>query len=225
MGFNTSARLNLNLAPNRYLLEEEVVSDELLLSLWGHAVKRVELASEVTVELVAGLDDLTHDLVALLVGDTRAERVVSKVAADTDTGGLDESGTLLIERWAVKLISVHVRDVLVGWLVTVVVLDDPVEEGVEGLVRVSRAGVAADAGVEVLATREDACLERNLSGIRLVVVLSPDVLGEVLGHSGLAVSGELRPASELVGRFEVGATLGAAGGGVGDTLGGVATHG
>ena len=122
-----------------------MVSDELLTGGLIHAVERVELTGELTLEGVASLSDLLHDLITLFVGDTGAKRVVSKVTADTDTGGVDKGSLFLRERRAVELGGVHVGDVLVAGLVTVVVLDDSVEELVEGSVRVHGASVAADA--------------------------------------------------------------------------------
>ena len=85
------------------LLKEEVVIDELLLDLGGHAVEGVELAGEVTLELVASGDNLGHDLITLLVRDTGSERECCEVASDTDTGRLDEGGLVLSEGWAVEL--------------------------------------------------------------------------------------------------------------------------
>ena len=126
------------------LLEEEVIIDELLLDIWGHAVERVELTLEVTSELVAGGNNLGHDLVTLLVGDAGSEREGLQVTSDTDTGGLDEGGLGLRERWADELISVHVRDVRVGGAVVVILLDNLVEEVLEGGVGVLGASVAAD---------------------------------------------------------------------------------
>ena len=127
------------------LLKEEVVIDELLLDIWGHAVKRVELTFEVTGELVAGSDNLGHDLVTLFVRDAGSKREGFEVTSDTDTGGLDEGGLFLREGWADELISVHVRDVVVSGAVTVILLDNLVEEVLEGDIRVFRAGIAADA--------------------------------------------------------------------------------
>ena len=69
-----------------------MIIDELLLNFWGHAVERVELTLEVTSELVAGSNNLGHDLVTLLVGDAGSEREGLQVTSDTDTGGLDEGG-------------------------------------------------------------------------------------------------------------------------------------
>ena len=209
----------------KHLLEEEVVGDELLLGGGVHAVERVEGASQVALEGVASLHDLVHDLVTLGIRDARAERVAVEVAANTNTGGLDEGGLFLRERRAVELLSAHVGDVLVAGLVAVVLLDDLVEELVEGLVGVGAASIAANAGVDVLAAGEDASLEGDTAGVLLVVVLLPDVLCEKSADRRLAVSGELRESSELLRILEVGTALGAAGSGVGDTLGRVATHG
>ena len=126
------------------LLEEEVIIDELLLDISGHAVERIELTLEVTSELVAGGNNLGHDLVTLLVGDAGSEREGLQVTSDTDTGGLDEGGLGLREGWADELVSVHVRDVRVGGAVTVILLDNLVKEVLEGSVGVLGASVAAD---------------------------------------------------------------------------------
>ena len=122
-----------------------MIIDELLLNIWGHAVESVELTLKVTSELLAGSNNLGHDLVTLLVGDAGSEREGLQVTSDTDTGGLDEGSLGLREGWADELVSVHVRDVRVGGAVTVILLDDLVEEILEGSVGVLGAGVAADA--------------------------------------------------------------------------------
>jgi hypothetical protein len=207
------------------LLEKEVIGDQLLLGGSIHAVKRVELAREVALEGVASGGNLLHDLVALLVGDARAERVVSEVTADANTGGVDKGGLLLREGRAVELVGVHVGDVLVLGAVLVVLLDDVVEELVEGGVGVHGASVAADARVNILGTGEDAGLEGDTSLVTLVVIRLPDILGEVLADERLAVSRELGPAGKILRGLEVRTALGTASGGVGDTSGRVATHG
>ena len=181
-----------------YLLEEEVVINELLLGRLVHAVKSIERASEVALEAAAGLGYLVLDLVALLVGDAGSKRHVSQVSADSNTGGLDHSGALLVERRAVESRSVHIGNVSVRWAVLVVVLDDLVEEVRESSVGVGRACVATDARVGVLAAREDASLERHTRCITLVVVLVPDVLGQVLADERLGALRELRVALEIL---------------------------
>ena len=121
-----------------------MIIDELLLNIWGHAVESVELTLKVTSELRAGSNNLGHDLVTLLVGDAGSEREGLQVTSDTDTGGLDEGGFGLRERWADELVSVHVRDVRVGGAVVVILLDNLVEEVLEGGVGVLGASIAAD---------------------------------------------------------------------------------
>ena len=50
---------------NGYLLEEEMIIDELFLILLAHALQRIELSFEVTLEGVASRDNLVHDLESL----------------------------------------------------------------------------------------------------------------------------------------------------------------
>ena len=96
-------------------------------------------------------------------------------------------------------------------VVFVVVLDNLVEELVEGLVRVVGASVSTNAGVDVLASREDAHLEGDTTSIMLVFVLIPDFLGEVLGDKrARLVLGEEGPVDEIVNGFEPGTAVGPA---------------
>lgn len=59
-------------------------------------------------------------------------------------------------------------------------LDDLVEEVLEFSVGFLGASVAADARVDVLATRENASLEGDAVLVALIVVLVPNVLRQVL---------------------------------------------
>lgn len=79
-----------------------MVIDELLLGGRIHAIEWIECSGEITVEVAAGRDDLVHDFVTLLVGDAGSERNIGQVSADTNTSGLDHSGTHLIERRALE---------------------------------------------------------------------------------------------------------------------------
>jgi hypothetical protein len=217
-----------------------VVVDELLLFFGGHGVEGVEFTSEFAFEAVAGRKDLGHDGVTLLVGDARSKSEVFEVATNSDTGRFDEGAFFSGEGRALELGSFHVRDVQVSGGVGVVLLDDSVEEVAEGGVGVFGTGVAANAGVDVLAAREDASLERDAALVDFIVILLPDLSGEVLGDKRLAVLGELRPELEVFGGLQVGTALGSldftggglgggagrgrGGGGLGDALGGVAAH-
>jgi hypothetical protein len=75
--------------------------------------------------------------------------------------------------------------VLIVRTVTVVVLDDLVEELVEGSVGVVGTSIDTDARVEVLDTGEDASFERYTLGALLVFVLVPNFLCKVPLERGL----------------------------------------
>lgn len=80
------------------LLKQKVIINQLLLSVMIHALEWVERTLQVTFEGVAGLDNVVHNLKALLLSDTRAERESSEVAADTDPGRQDHGLALFGER-------------------------------------------------------------------------------------------------------------------------------
>lgn len=162
-----------------------MIIDELLLGLLIHAFKGVELALEVTLERLASLNDLLHDLISLFLGDTWSKWVVGEVSANADSSGLDHLGLVFWEHWGVEGGGVHVRLVDGCGVVTVVVLDDLVEELVELDVRALGSSVNTDSRVEVLAAREDAGSERDTLVVLLIFVFIPDLLGQVLGAERL----------------------------------------
>jgi hypothetical protein len=114
----------------------------------------------------------------------------------------------------------------VGGAVTVILLDDLVEEILEGGVRVLGTGITSNARVEILAAREDAGLEGDASLVALVMILVPDGLGEVPGDCGVGAFRELGEADEVIGALEVVTAHGASTflAGLRDALGGVAAH-
>ena len=174
----------------RYLLEEEVIGDELLRNGGIHAIERVEGTLEVLIENLGGFDDHSHNLESLLLGDTRAERVSSKVSTDSNTGRVDHGGIRLGEFSVLKTLRAHVRNVLVGGAVTMVVLDDLIEKLVELGVGTVGTSIEADTGIEVLDTRVDAGLESDAHVAFLVLVLIPDLRGQVLAKRRLGASRE-----------------------------------
>ena len=177
-----------------------MVLDELLALGGGELVQGVELAGKVTLVGLESLADTGHDLNALFVGDAWSEGIVGEVAANTNTGRVDHSGLILWEGWAVELRGVHVGDVLGVWAVLVVVLNDTVEELAELLVGVVGTGIGANARVNILAAREDACFEGDTLLVALVLVLVPDLLGEESADGGLLVLlRELGEVLEVVG--------------------------
>ena len=160
-----------------------MIGDKLSLLLLGELIKGVESTSEVTLVGLEGLADLLDDGESLFVGDAGSKGELGEVTADTNTGGDDHSSLISGEGRAVELGSVHAGDVLGVLTVLVVLIDDLVEEGSEGLVRAVGASVSTDAGVDVLATGEDAGLERDTSIVLLSVAGVPDFLVEGLGKS------------------------------------------
>ena len=127
------------------LLEEEMIVDQLLLIGGAEGVERVVLASEFSSEAVAGLHDLGSDLIPLLSGHARAERVVCQVAADSDAGRFDHRSVFGWERRSHEVSGVHVAGVASGEVIVVVVLDDGREELREGHVGLWAASVDANA--------------------------------------------------------------------------------
>mmetsp|Transcript_48843 Transcript_48843/g.66506 ORF Transcript_48843/g.66506 Transcript_48843/m.66506 type:complete len:318 (-) Transcript_48843:69-1022(-) len=180
-------------------LEEEVVVDKLLLGSFIHTFKRVESTLEVTLEVLASLNNGVHDLKSLLFGDTRSERESSKVSANSNSGGFDHLGVFLTERRGNEVSRVHVGNVLGSGSVTVVVLNNLIEELVE--LRVSFVGTSVNTNtrVKVLDTGEDAGLESDTVLILLVLVFFPDILREALAKLRFAVSGEGREFSNRIG--------------------------
>ena len=91
--------------------------------------------------------------------------------------------------------------------VTVVSLNDLVEQWSElGVARV-RACISSNTGINVLATRENGELEGDTSVILSVLKLVPDVSAQVLAEQTLVTLGEHGVAGELVRGLEVGATF------------------
>lgn len=136
-----------------------MIINKLLSDLVVHAGKWVELAFEVIRESIAGLNDLSHDFLSLIVCDARSKGEISQVATHTNTGALDHLGFILRELWAIEAVAVHFRDVLVRDLVAVVGLNQWVKELAELRVRAVRAGVKTNAGVNVLAATKNTGLE------------------------------------------------------------------
>jgi len=67
------------------LFEEEMISDELILVLLGHTIKRVECSLKVTFESFASSNNFGHDFISLLLSNTWTKRVVSQVSSNSDS--------------------------------------------------------------------------------------------------------------------------------------------
>lgn len=152
-----------------------MVLDELVLGFLVHSLEGIELAREVALKGLKSLDDLVHDLKSLGLGKSGAKREVSEVSADSDSGGDDHSSLIFGKGRGNELLSIHVRNVFSVLSVLVVVLNDLVEEGSECLVGVVRAGVATNAGIGVLGSREDSLAESESVLVLLVLQLVPNL--------------------------------------------------
>lgn len=152
-----------------------MVLDELVLGFLVHSLEGIELAREVALKGLKSLDDLVHDLKSLGLGKSGAKREVSEVSADSDSSGDDHSSLIFGKGRGNELLSIHVRNVFSVLSVLVVVLNDLVEEGSECLVGVVRAGVATNAGIGVLGSREDGLAESESVLVLLVLQLVPNL--------------------------------------------------
>jgi hypothetical protein len=173
-----------------YLLEEEVIVNQLLLGGLIHALEWVEGTLEIALKSVASLDDLGHDFESLFLGDSWTEWVPSEISSNSNSSGDNHGGIILWELSVLNALGTHSRGVGVLWLMTVVVLDNLIEELVELGVSIVRACVDTDSGIEVLNTGEDAGLECNSLSAGLVLVLFPNLLGQALGKLRLGTSWE-----------------------------------
>ena len=123
------------------LLEEEVIVDKFLLSIFVHALKRIESSLKISFEGIASSDNLGHDFVSLFFGNSRSERVVSQVSSNSDSSGVDHSGIFFSKFSVLNIVSGHVGGVFSLWSVFVVVGDALVEKLVEAFVGVVRTGI------------------------------------------------------------------------------------
>jgi len=109
------------------LFEEEVVVNELLLVSLRHSSKAVVFSLELTFEFLSGSNNVVLNFVSFLLAHSWAKRVVSHVSGDSDSSRDDHLVFVLWEGWALKVVEVHIEDVLVVLLVTMVGLNDWVQ--------------------------------------------------------------------------------------------------
>jgi len=133
---NTSSRWPLSVEVASFeesvtLLEENVVSDELVLVGFGHTFEWVEFTLEVFREGVASFYYIIHNLFSLLLGDTWSEGESVEVSSDSDSGGDDHCGVFLGEFSVLDAFGRHIRLMLISFFVTVIFLDDGIKEFIE----------------------------------------------------------------------------------------------
>ena len=98
---------------------------------------------------------------------------------------------------------VHVDNVLVSGGVTVVLLDDFVEERGKLVVTLMAAGVNTNARVGPLAAREDGLLEGESTLVNAILALLPHVTSENLGEERFGAFGEDGELGDFLGVAEM----------------------
>jgi hypothetical protein len=161
-------------------LEEEVIGDELLLLRISHLSERVVLTSKISFELSECRCNEGLNFESLLSGNSSTKRIGSEVSCDSNSGRVDHLVLVGWECWAVKLVVIHGRNVLVSWLMTVIGFDDLVEEWGKGVVGIVGSSVDADTRVGPFGSREDSLSESETELISSVFALLPEISGEKL---------------------------------------------
>lgn len=98
---------------------------------------------------------------------------------------------------------VHVGDVLVSWLMTVISLDDLVHEWSESIVGVVGTGVDTNTRFSPLGTRHDRLSESETEFISSILALLPNFWSEAFGEEGLAASWEIWHVNDVLWGLQV----------------------
>jgi len=167
-------------------LEEEVIIDELLLDLLGHASQRVESSLELTLESGESGRDFVFHLFVLGLSETGVEGVSLHRASATDTGGDDELTFGVQVAQSLDITEVAAGVFVSGLESSVVVADDGVEKVSEDRVRLGIGSVHTDSGVQILHTRLDNIEEGGSEGGLQVLCFVQDLAGQEFLQQGLA---------------------------------------
>jgi len=84
------------------------------------------------------------NLNSLFSSDSGTKREVLQVSSNSDSGGVDHGVLINRELRAVELFVVHIRMMNVSFAVTMVVLNDLVEKGSEGIVSIVTSCINSD---------------------------------------------------------------------------------
>jgi len=98
-------------------------------------------------------------LIALLTSNAGSKRELSQVSTNTNTSALDHPCIFGGEGRALELLIVHIADVEGFLVMSMVGLDHRIEQISELHVTSVTAGIAPNARVSILATRQDALFE------------------------------------------------------------------
>jgi len=176
-----------------WLVEEEVVVDELILLGISHLGQGVVLALEFTLKTSESIDGNLLNSATLTTGAVGWERDVLDGASGTDTG---REHILLIEDTALKVVRVEVGLVLGVLAISAVTsVNDGVQKVGEHLIGLFITGDASDGHDEGMSGVVDASLDDAVEGAAgwgdLVTELGIDLGGHALGHP-IVVLGEVR---------------------------------
>jgi len=185
------------------LLEQEVVSDKLVLDLFGHTLKRVVGALEF--RLSDGLEDfldLRFHLEVVGLGQARVEWVALERATATNAGRVDilAFGVEVGEQMGLALAEVDGWLFLVGSEAIMVVLDEGIKQRLEHGVSLSIGGIDTDTRVEIGNAGLDDIQKGGTELGLLVLELINDGFGEIFLQERVAV---FRVLKSLVSIFDL----------------------
>jgi hypothetical protein len=159
-------------------LEEEVISDELSLIFSSHFWEGVVFTLKFSGEFVKSRDDEIFGLNSVNSGDLGTEWESGEVSSNSDSSGVDHLVLILWEWWALKLVDIHGRNVLISLGVTVVVIDNFIEKWGESIVGIVGSSVDTNTRVGPFGSGEDSLLESESVFIFLVLAFFPNIWGK-----------------------------------------------
>ena len=130
--------------------------------------ERIECTSKLSLESITGLYYLLLNLVTLLTSHSGSEGIVCEITANADTSRFNHGSIFRRERWALKLVEIHIRDMAIALFVTMILLNNFVEQRCKGGIGVVAASIDSDARIYILHTREDCTSKRESTSIFLI---------------------------------------------------------
>jgi len=179
-------------------LEKEMVLNESVTLRISHGFKRVVGSLEFAGKVAKSLDDLAFEFLTVVTGDGGTKGVLSRVTSNADTGRVNHLVLISGEVRALQVSVVHVNNVLVCRLVTVIRLNDLVHEGSEVIVRFVRTSINTNTRVGPLGTGENRLLKGVAVLVFAVLALLPDIAGKALVEQRAGSSREVREVSDIV---------------------------
>jgi len=123
------------------LLEQEVVSDQLLLVGFTHSSQWIVFTSKFPSETRKNPGNFCLHFIPLLFGDTRPKRIAGQVSTNSDSCRVNHFRLFFCEWWALQLGVVHVTHMLSIFRMFVVIFNHLVKELFKGGVRIMGTGI------------------------------------------------------------------------------------